>query len=59
MLYAVDYYCFDDTTHDTLYFETKGEALRLAREIADEGWRVIVTETTGDPDDEGVEIWDA
>lgn len=52
MMYAVDYYCFDNTTHETLWFDAKDDAITKAREIEAEGWRVIVTETTGDADDE-------
>lgn len=59
MMYAVDYYCFDNTTHETLWFDAKDDAITKAREIEAEGWRVIVTETTGDADDEGTVILDA
>lgn len=59
MMYAVDYYCFDNTTHETLWFDTKDEAMQKAHEIDAEGWRVVVTETTGEPDDEGRVIYDA
>ncbi len=58
MMYALDFYCDDNTTHDTLWFEDKAEALKAAHEMDLDGVRVIVTETDGSIDDEGKVILD-
>lgn len=59
MLYVVEAFCMSDNARtDIEVYETVDEAIARAKEIESEDWHVFVTETTGDPDDEGKVIFD-
>lgn len=59
MMYVVE--AFRISTNDRTdaeFFETAEEAIERANEIETEDWHVFITETTGEPGDEGKVILD-
>lgn len=59
MMYAVDALSLTSTDRtETEYFEELEEAVQRAKELETDEWRVYVSETTGEPFDEGKVIFD-
>lgn len=62
-MFAVDCYYYEAGTvyghaEETQFFENLDEAKEAARAMEAEDRRVVIIETTGDPDDEGEVVWD-